>query len=70
MRKRRCSDKAVSTVSFTIYPDGKRHEKPPGCAAGMDGDCDWKHCPQLHDNEPEASGRSCPLMHYTDDPEW
>ena len=24
-------------------------------------DCDWKGCPQLRDNEPEATGRHCPL---------
>src|SRR6266436_5133668 len=31
------------------------------CHAGSDGDCSWKECPQLHDDEPEKSGRSCPL---------
>lgn len=31
------------------------------CHADMDGDCEWEHCPQLRDNEPRASGRSCPL---------
>lgn len=37
-------------------------QKPePRCHAQMDGDCDWKDCPQLRDGEPEKSGRHCPL---------
>lgn len=32
-----------------------------GCYAGSDGDCIWKDCPQLRDNEPEATNRHCPL---------
>ena len=32
-----------------------------GCAAGKDGDCTHAQCPQLRDNEPQASGRHCPL---------
>lgn len=35
------------------------------CYAAKDGECNWKECPQLRDNEPETSGRSCPLW---DDP--
>lgn len=31
------------------------------CHAGSDGDCSWKECPQLRDDEPVRSGRSCPL---------
>ena len=31
------------------------------CHAGMDGDCEWKDCPQLRDGEPGKSGRHCPL---------
>lgn len=39
-----------------------------GCHAGKDGDCIWPECPQLRDNEPAASGRSCPLWkNQTDD---
>lgn len=42
----------------------------PGCAvkehchAALDGDCTDNGCPQLKDNEPNASGRSCPLPDY------
>ncbi len=39
-----------------------------GCHAGKDGDCIWPECPQLRDNEPATSGRSCPLWkEQTDD---
>ena len=31
------------------------------CHAGKDGDCEWRHCPQLQDGEPKPSGRDCPL---------
>lgn len=31
------------------------------CHAHEDGDCTWKGCPQLRDNEPEKTGRHCPL---------
>ena len=31
------------------------------CAAGRDGECAHKACPQLRDNEPRMSGRHCPL---------
>lgn len=32
----------------------------PYCHAGRDGDCIWKECPQIKDNEPETTGRHCP----------
>lgn len=33
----------------------------PGCYASRgDGECYWKNCPQLRDNEPAATGRHCP----------
>lgn len=31
------------------------------CHAGRDGECHWRRCPQLRDNEPNATGRHCPL---------
>jgi hypothetical protein len=37
------------------------------CVAGKDGECYNKLCPQLRDNEPEATGRHCPLDHGEDD---
>ena len=36
-------------------------EATVGCRAGMDGECNWKHCPQERDGEPAATGRHCPL---------
>jgi len=31
------------------------------CHGHEDGECSWKDCPQLRDNEPHKSGRHCPL---------
>lgn len=31
------------------------------CHAGRDGDCNWQHCPQNRDGEPELTGRHCPI---------
>lgn len=38
-----------------------------GCRAAKDGECRWKHCPQLRDGEPEKSRRHCPLDHPCED---
>lgn len=38
-----------------------------GCAADDDGDCNWAACPQLRDNEPKTSGRSCARSKKTDE---
>lgn len=37
------------------------------CAAGRDGECNHLDCPQLRDNEPEASGRHCPIDTWDDE---
>lgn len=37
------------------------------CQAGKDGECWHKLCPQILENEPETSGRHCPL---DDDSHW
>lgn len=37
------------------------------CHAGKDGDCIWDKCPQNTDNEPEKTGRHCPLDHLDDE---
>ena len=34
------------------------------CRADKDGDCYWEHCPQLKDDEPNKSGRSCPCSDW------
>lgn len=31
------------------------------CHSGEDGECNWSECPQNRDNEPEKTGRHCPL---------
>jgi len=36
------------------------------CASDNDGDCYHVQCPQLKDNEPSRTGRSCPLYDWTD----
>ena len=41
-----------------------------GCAAGKDGECTDPMCPQNRDGEPMATGRSCPLPGWGDDPEY
>ena len=39
-----------------------------GCQAGKDGECYHPLCPQKRDNEPETSGRSCPIaIDYPDE---
>lgn len=50
----------------------KRNPKISGkmCQAHCDGDCYWEHCPQIADNEPEKSGRHCPLPHWSDQPDY
>lgn len=40
------------------------------CKAGRDGECFHSLCPQLKDDEPLKSGRSCPLPHWSQDDEW
>lgn len=37
------------------------------CAAGRDGECNHRDCPQIRDNEPEHSGRHCPIDNYNGD---
>ncbi|WP_186130451.1 hypothetical protein [Burkholderia gladioli] len=37
------------------------------CAAGSDGECKHAQCPQIRDNEPNATGRHCPIDNWGDD---
>lgn len=37
------------------------------CHGGRDGECIWRKCPQLRDDEPRATGRHCPLDVRDDD---
>lgn len=36
------------------------------CASGQDGECNHKDCPQVRDGEPEKTGRSCQLPHWSE----
>lgn len=47
--------------------DGKPYIISKCCHSSNDGECNWEHCPQLRDGEPEKSGRSCPLHWLEDD---
>jgi hypothetical protein len=31
------------------------------CHAATDGECVWRHCPQIRAGEPKKSGRHCPI---------
>jgi hypothetical protein len=66
-------DRLVTEPASDKYRSGwdvifaKKEEKPlTSCASHQDGDCSHKQCPQLRDNEPKASGRSCPLWEDID----
>ena len=37
---------------------------PTKCASNSDGECRHPLCPQLRDNEPNETGRSCPLFDW------
>jgi len=39
---------------------------PTRCQASRDGECYHSKCPQILENEPEKSGRSCPLIQDDD----
>ena len=39
------------------------------CQSNRDGDCEHPKCPQILDNEPEASGRSCPIYDWNHEDE-
>lgn len=48
--------------------DAQKPKKVPQyCHGGRDGECNWKRCPQIRDNEPETTGRHCPLDNGDDD---
>ncbi len=64
---------ALSWNKFAIR-DEREAEKPDPlpermdhCHAGRDGECNWKACPQIRDNEPTATGRHCPLDVWRDE---
>lgn len=54
-----------------LLPQKVDRKKEPltHCAADKDGECNHPDCPQLRDNEPYKSGRSCPLPDWDEDDE-
>lgn len=49
-------------VSLPMTPETKvQVDSGEHCHSDSDGDCNWKDCPQIRDNEPEQGGRHCPL---------
>ena len=65
-RAKNADDKAernrqrAATLLAALLPDFGRAADYEWCMTGTDGDCNWRHCPQHRDNEPAATGRSCP----------
>jgi hypothetical protein len=55
-RSREAAEKAAAKIV-------KREQRTESltCRGGRDGECSWKLCPQLRDNEPMKTGRHCPL---------
>jgi hypothetical protein len=48
-------------------PHVKKDSVEAHCHAARDGECFWKHCPQIRDGEPRNSGRHCPYDQNDDD---
>jgi len=45
-----------------VMQESKVSTKPlTHCQSGKDGECFDKQCPQIRDNEPDKSGRHCPI---------
>lgn len=51
----------IERLDHAAQLDGVQDGPLSQCAAGRDGECDHKACPQLRDKEPATSGRHCPL---------
>lgn len=60
-------DEREEDAAGTGDPGTPAEHAPPHCHADRDGDCFWKDCPQLRENEPLKSGRHCPLDTWSDD---
>jgi hypothetical protein len=52
------AERAAAEAAWKLY---KNERVLMYCAANRDGECAHKQCPQLKDNEPACSGRSCPM---------
>lgn len=51
--------KALAVVAVAAH-DRDARLGTGACHSDCDGDCVWRECPQLRDNEPAKSGRHCP----------
>lgn len=60
-------DKTPEWCPFLIKKIEEDRKPLRYCQAHKDGDCTHPDCPQLRDNEPYKSGRSCPLPDYDED---
>jgi hypothetical protein len=54
---------SLDELEAMAAPDGTRgdYRSASACRAHRDGDCFWAKCPQIADDEPNATGRHCPL---------
>lgn len=50
-------------ISEWIMPENKN--ELTNCACNSDGECVHDQCPQIRDNEPHTTGRSCPLYDWS-----
>lgn len=57
----------MHSAARELYGYVTRHEDNRRCHSARDGECNWRHCPQLRDKEPAATGRHCPYDTSTDD---
>ena len=53
--------------TFVVTYEKQSKTTKEWCHGGRDGECIWQKCPQLRDNEPNATGRHCPLDVSDDD---
>lgn len=62
-----CGHTATTIAKKLKLLTGKSEKPLERCAAGRDGECHHKDCPQLRDNEPMATGRHCPIDNWDDE---
>ncbi|MDY8137586.1 hypothetical protein [Aquimarina sp. 2201CG5-10] len=59
--KKYVDDNPNDPVVMAVKEIGDKQKKLTQCMAGRDGECCHNKCPQILDNEPESTGRHCPL---------
>jgi hypothetical protein len=67
------TERALKAAGWGLIPPPHKHVWPEAgnewCQSARDGECNWPHCPQIRDNEPAATGRSCQLKWWGDEDE-